>query len=119
MDQDAAEFLMSGYSTPAQQEAIRRHGERVFVFLPIRSSSSEAVYRNLAAMRPEVVALVDGFAISDYFLNSTLGRSDGACLAWARINSFQTQARSTKPSGISQLGRPSTLTHGIPTSTAR
>lgn len=36
-----------------------------------------ALYRQLAEVRPDAVALVDGFGLTDYLLNSALGRKDG------------------------------------------
>ncbi len=34
-------------------------------------------YRCLSALRPDAVALVDAFGLTDYQLNSALGRKDG------------------------------------------
>ena len=37
----------------------------------------QALYETVTAVRPNAVALVDGFGFTDYLLNSALGRSDG------------------------------------------
>ena len=37
----------------------------------------QALYDLVTAVRPNAVALVDGFGFTDYLLNSALGRSDG------------------------------------------
>lgn len=37
----------------------------------------QALYAIVTAVRPNAVALVDGFGFTDYLLNSALGRSDG------------------------------------------
>jgi Acyl-CoA oxidase len=37
----------------------------------------QALYDVVTAVRPNAVALVDGFGFTDYLLNSALGRSDG------------------------------------------
>ena len=34
-------------------------------------------YAQLAALRPDAVGLADSFGLSDYLLNSALGREDG------------------------------------------
>ena len=34
-------------------------------------------YKSLAVLRPDAVALVDAFGLTDYQLNSALGRKDG------------------------------------------
>lgn len=60
MDAEAAEFLSSGYLSPRQHMLVR--------------STYHAL---LSKVRPEAVALVDGFAFDDYYLNSVLGRKDG------------------------------------------
>lgn len=49
MDKHAAEFLSSGYLSPAQHELLRNQ-----------------VYELLATIRPQAVPLVDGFAVRDY-----------------------------------------------------
>jgi acyl-CoA oxidase len=54
------EFLASGYISPNQYELLRNQVDRL-----------------LATMRPQAVALVDGFALPDYVLNSALGSYDG------------------------------------------
>ncbi len=47
-------------------------------------------YALLAALRPDAVGLVDAFGLSDYLLNSALGRADGdvyrALLAAAQVS---------------------------------
>ncbi len=60
MDQEAAEFLSSGYLAPAQHALVR-----------------ERVLDLLAELRPQAVSLVDAFAQPDFLLNSALGRYDG------------------------------------------
>lgn len=63
MDQEAAEFLSSGYLSPKQAELLRNRVHALF-----------------AELRPQAVSLVDAFGIPDYQLNSALGRYDGAFL---------------------------------------
>ena len=60
MDTEAAEFLSSGYISPAQHELLRNQ-----------------VHRLLAEVRPQAVPLVDAFGVPDFLLNSALGRYDG------------------------------------------
>jgi hypothetical protein len=60
MTEAADEFLASGYISPNQYELLRNQVDRL-----------------LAAIRPQAVPLVDGFAIPDYLLNSALGSYDG------------------------------------------
>ena len=57
---NTGDFLESGYISPAQAGLAR-----------------EAHHQLLADLRPEAVGLVDAFAISDYLLDSALGRYDG------------------------------------------
>lgn len=61
MDQEAAEFLSSGYLSPKQAELVRSR-----------------VHALLAELRPQAVPLVDAWGIPDYQLNSALGRYDGS-----------------------------------------
>jgi len=60
MEQNASEFLSSGYLNSKQHELLRNKIDEL-----------------LASMRPQAVPLVDAFAIPDYLLNSALGRYDG------------------------------------------
>jgi acyl-CoA oxidase len=60
MEQEAAEFLTSGYISPDQA-------------LMIKQQTIAA----LKSIRPDVVALVDAFDLPDYFLNSALGEREG------------------------------------------
>jgi acyl-CoA oxidase len=60
MDDHMGDFIEDGHVTAAQAGAIR--GEVVAL---------------LAELRPDAAALVDSFALDDYFLNSSLGASDG------------------------------------------
>ncbi|GAA6032946.1 hypothetical protein JCM8097_000060 [Rhodosporidiobolus ruineniae] len=60
MDTEAAEFLSSGYLSPAQHELLRNR-----------------VHALLAELRPQAVPLVDALGVPDYLLNSALGRYDG------------------------------------------
>lgn len=60
IDTEAAEFLVSGYLSSSQVQAVKRK-----------------VIELLAVIRPDAVALVDAFALPDYYLNSALGRYDG------------------------------------------
>jgi len=60
MEQNASEFLSSGYLLSAQHELLRNKIDDL-----------------LAEIRPQAVPLVDGWALPDYLLNSALGRYDG------------------------------------------
>jgi len=60
MDSEAADFQRSGYLSAAQAELLRSKVDEL-----------------LAIVRPQAVALVDGFKLPDYLLNSALGRDDG------------------------------------------
>lgn len=60
METEGAEFLASGYVDGKQ-----------FALL------SNKVQELLAEIRPQAIALVDGFALPDFLLASSLGRSDG------------------------------------------
>ncbi|KAK4704719.1 acyl-CoA oxidase, partial [Phenoliferia sp. Uapishka_3] len=60
MDAEAAEFLSSGYLSPKQHELLRNR-----------------VHALLAELRPQAVPLVDAWGISDFQMNSSLGRFDG------------------------------------------
>lgn len=60
LDQEAADFLTSGYLSPEQAMMIKQHTITV-----------------LKLIRPDVVALVDSFDFPDYLLNSALGESKG------------------------------------------
>lgn len=60
MDDHMGDFMEDGHVTAAQAGAVR--GEVVAL---------------LAELRPDAAALVDAFALDDYFLNSALGASDG------------------------------------------
>ena len=54
------DFLESGFLTPQQADFARQQHQQL-----------------LKELRPEAVALVDAFAISDYELDSALGKQDG------------------------------------------
>lgn len=60
MDSEAADFHRSGYLSSEQAELLRSKVDEL-----------------LAVIRPQAVALVDGFKLPDYLLNSALGRDDG------------------------------------------
>lgn len=60
MDNDIADFLVSGYFNSNQAELVRAKVDEL-----------------LSALRPQAVPLVDSFKLPDYLLNSALGRSDG------------------------------------------
>ncbi|KAI9257747.1 acyl-CoA dehydrogenase/oxidase [Helicostylum pulchrum] len=60
LDQEAADFLTSGYLAPAQAMMVKQH-----------------LIQILKAIRPDVVALVDAFDFPDYLLNSALGENNG------------------------------------------
>eukprot|EP00898_Chlorokybus_atmophyticus_P005642 jgi/Chlat1/6079/Chrsp4S06218 len=60
IEEQMGDYLEEGFFTPQQARGVRRQ-----------------VRALLMEIRPEAVALVDGFGISDYALNSALGRSDG------------------------------------------
>lgn len=60
LDQEAADFLTSGYLAPAQAMMVKQHLVQI-----------------LKTIRPDVVALVDAFDFPDYLLNSALGENDG------------------------------------------
>lgn len=49
MDRYAADFLASGYLSPEQHELLRKECDEL-----------------LGALRPQAVAIVDGFAVSEY-----------------------------------------------------
>ncbi|CAK0735983.1 hypothetical protein CVIRNUC_000672 [Coccomyxa viridis] len=57
---EAGDFLEDGYLSGQQVEWARKQ-----------------YYRCLSALRPDAVALVDAFGLTDYQLNSALGRKDG------------------------------------------
>ena len=60
LQQQAGEFVEAGYLSAPQVELVR-----------------EGVRGALRAVRPDAVALCDGWGFSDHALNSTLGRFDG------------------------------------------
>ncbi|KAI9019467.1 hypothetical protein CLU79DRAFT_758946 [Phycomyces nitens] len=60
MEQEVADFLTSGYLSPSQSLLIRQQ-----------------TIKALKDIRPEVVALVDAFALPEYLLNSALGGNEG------------------------------------------
>lgn len=60
LEQEAADFLTSGYLSPDQALMIKQH-----------------IITVLKSIRPDVVALVDAFGFPDYLLNSALGENDG------------------------------------------
>lgn len=60
LEQEASDFLISGYIVPAQSLMIKQHLISV-----------------LKSIRPDVVALVDAFGFPDYLLNSALGEGEG------------------------------------------
>jgi acyl-CoA oxidase len=60
LEQEAADFLTSGYLSPEQAMMIKQHTITV-----------------LKSIRPDVVALIDSFGFPDYLLNSALGESKG------------------------------------------
>ena len=60
MDTEAAEFLSSGYLSPKQHELLRNR-----------------VHALLAELRPQAVPLVDAWGVTDFQMNSALGRYDG------------------------------------------
>ena len=74
MDQNAAEFLSSGYLSPKQHELLRNKGTQLSGLLKMRTERAFVVDELLAAIRPQAVPLVDSFAIPDYLINSALGR---------------------------------------------
>lgn len=57
---NAADFLEHGYTDGAQAGMVR-----------------SGFYSQLREVRPDAVALVDSFGLTDYLLNSALGRKDG------------------------------------------
>ncbi|KAK9833196.1 hypothetical protein WJX74_009804 [Apatococcus lobatus] len=57
---ELGDFLIDGHVTPSQARTLQ-----------------EQQHELLVELRPEAVALVDGFGFEDYQLNSCLGRSDG------------------------------------------
>ncbi|KAI7865503.1 acyl-CoA dehydrogenase/oxidase C-terminal [Spinellus fusiger] len=61
IEQELAEFLLSGYLSSEQSNMLKAQ-----------------VISLLEVVRPDAVALVDAFAMPDYFLHSALGRYDGA-----------------------------------------
>jgi acyl-CoA oxidase len=77
MDRYAAEFLSSGYLSPKQHELLRSQGKCSPQCFASSLTASFVVDELLAAMRPQAVPIVDGFACPDYLLNSALGRYDG------------------------------------------
>ncbi|ORZ25629.1 acyl-CoA dehydrogenase/oxidase C-terminal [Absidia repens] len=60
MEKELSEFLLSGYLSAAQTAMLK-----------------EQVINVLEQVRPQAVALVDAFALPDYYLHSALGRADG------------------------------------------
>lgn len=60
MEKELAEFLTSGYLSPEQTGLLKQQ-----------------VIALLDQVRPNAVALVDAFALPDYYLHSALGRYDG------------------------------------------
>lgn len=70
MDQEASEFLASGYLSPKQAELLR-----------------DRVHALLAELRPQAVSLVDAWGVPDYLLNSALGRYDGTSPLPVRFSS--------------------------------
>ncbi|BDA40509.1 Peroxisomal acyl-coenzyme A oxidase 1 [Coccomyxa sp. Obi] len=60
MSREAGDFLEDGYMSGRQVEWARRQ-----------------YYAMLSALRPDAVGLADAFGLSDYLLNSALGRADG------------------------------------------
>ncbi|KAL7317676.1 hypothetical protein PS15m_003998 [Mucor circinelloides] len=60
LEQEAADFLTSGYLSPDQALMIKQHTIAV-----------------LKSIRPDAVALIDAFGFPDYLLNSALGENDG------------------------------------------
>ncbi|EIE26831.1 acyl-CoA oxidase [Coccomyxa subellipsoidea C-169] len=60
LSREAGDFLEDGYMTGQQVEWARRQ-----------------YYGVLRALRPDAVGLADAFGLSDYLLNSALGRADG------------------------------------------
>lgn len=62
LDQYAAEFADAGALPPTLADGVSRQA---------------AIGKALAAVRPNAVNLVDGWAFSDLILNSSLGRTDG------------------------------------------
>lgn len=60
MEKELSEFLLSGYLNADQTAMLK-----------------EQVITVLEQTRPQAVALVDAFALPDYYLHSALGRADG------------------------------------------
>ncbi|MBM6385003.1 MAG: hypothetical protein JSY10_13610 [Paenibacillus sp.] len=60
LDQEAADFLTSGYLAPEQAMMVKQH-----------------LIQIIKTIRPDVVALVDAFDFPDYLLNSALGENNG------------------------------------------
>lgn len=60
LDQEAADFLTSGYLLPDQAIMVKKQ-----------------LIQILKTIRPDVVALVDAFDFPDYLLNSALGENEG------------------------------------------
>lgn len=60
LEEWSAELVASGYLTSAQRKTLE-----------------EAVSHYCRELRPRALSLVDAFDLSDHFLNSALGRSDG------------------------------------------
>jgi hypothetical protein len=70
LEEWSAELVASGYLTSAQRKTLE-----------------EAVSHFCRELRPRALSLVDAFDLSDHFLNSALGRSDGEGVkaAWGRL----------------------------------
>ncbi|KAG2177304.1 hypothetical protein INT43_007961 [Umbelopsis isabellina] len=60
IEQELADFLVSGYLTPEQASYVK-----------------EITLELLEKVRPDAVSLVDAFGLPDYYLHSALGRYDG------------------------------------------
>jgi acyl-CoA oxidase len=60
LEQEAADFMTSGFLSPEQALLIKQHTIGL-----------------LKLLRPDIVALVDAFDFPDYLLNSALGSEDG------------------------------------------
>jgi len=60
MEHDLGDFLCDGFLSAIQTDFLR-----------------QSVRTLLSQLRPQAIALVDAFAVSDYTLNSALGRHDG------------------------------------------
>lgn len=69
LEQGAADLLEAGFIDGAQLQAIKG-----------------ALYKTLMEVRPNAVAYVDGFGLTDYLLNSALGRE--VCASAMHFNAF-------------------------------